>query len=773
MKMALSLLLLALASQGFPQDYTVMSVATTDDALVMFGNPAGLAAGRLPNAGLFYTDGENSAARLGIAMVTPALGLAYGHWSEAFERRLVSSAVSAPVGGSVSLGARGRWLKVAPGSYFALDLGLLYRPVRFVSIGAVVNNVNRPGIDALTFERDYRLGLGLRPMTDRLTLFGEWSVEENEDIDESRYRFGVEAEPVDGIVFKGSLDRDLTFKAGVLLNFTNAGMGYTATVDTGNGLVENSFQVSSSSERNRSFMTAAGEIAEIRISGRIEDSPPGFSLLGGSAASLEKVTSQLRKAREDRAVVGLLLNIKTFEAGSGTVFEIRREVELVRESGKKVVAYLEQGGMDLALYLASAADRVVVCPSSEVIVKGPHAEVMMLKGLLDKLGVEADVIRAGEYKSAVEPLTREELSPEAREQLQELVDGMFDEVTAGIFRARNIPPQEMTRILDRGISRPDQAKEVGIVDEVGYYDDAKLAMAKLVKKKVYDPDRVKTVSLCDRVYRQYSWVSPPKVAVLLASGSIVTGESRTDFLYGSQYMGSETMVRHLKHLKADRSIKAVVLRIDSPGGDGLASDLIWREVNKFKESGKPIVVSMSDVAASGGYFIACCADRIFADPTTITGSIGVFGGKAVLAGTYEKLGINPEIIKSTEHSDAFSPARKFTDDERRVFKEHIDYYYEDFVSKVAEGRNLAKEDVFKLAEGRVYTGTRALELGLIDEIGTLEDAIEEAAKRAGVREKPRVVYIRRDTGFLGRMSGCGISNGLLGSEGGSWRRTRM
>jgi protease-4 len=343
-------------------------------------------------------------------------------------------------------------------------------------------------------------------------------------------------------------------------------------------------------------------------------------------------------------------------------------------------------------------------------------------------------------------------------------------VTAGIFKAREIPDEEMRQILKRGVSRPDEAKRLGLIDEVGYYEDAKLEIARLLNK-VEDPDKVATVSLRDRVYRRYSWVAPPKVAVLLASGSIVTGESRTDLLYGSQYMGSETLIRQLKSLAEDVSVKGVVLRIDSPGGDGLASDLIWREVNRFKESGKPLIASMSDVAASGGYFIACSADRIFADPTTITGSIGVFGGKAVLAGTYEKLGISPEVVKSAEHSDALSPTRKFTDDERKIFQDHIDYYYEDFVSKVAQGRNLAREDVFELAKGRVYTGIRAKELGLIDEVGTLEDAIDEAARRAGIKGKPGVMYVRKERSFFGQISGCGLLHGLLGSEEGGFLRS--
>ncbi|MFQ5905728.1 MAG: signal peptide peptidase SppA, partial [bacterium] len=586
---------------------------------------------------------------------------------------------------------------------------------------------------------------------------------EGQDMDESHYQFGIEMEPLDGVVLKGSVDKDLTFKTGLSISFLNTSVGYTASLDTMNGLRENGVQLVSSLDRNRTVLGKRGEIAEVRIAGRIEDTPPGFSLLGGRAKPLSGILEQLRKAREDRTVSAVLLNIRSFSAGTGTTYEMRRAIEDLKGAGKRVVAYLEEGGMDLTMYLASAAERVVVCPSSEIIVKGPYAQVMMLKGFLDKIGVEADLVRRGKYKSAVEPFTREELSEEAREEYQDLIDGMYEETTAKIFSARNISTNKTREILEQGAMRPEQAKSLGLVDHVGYYDDAKLAAAELLGRRADDPDRVRTADMRKRMYRRYCWTEPPTVAVVLASGAIVTGPSRSDFLYGSQYMGSETVVNQLRRLRAERSVRAVVLRVDSPGGDGLASDLIWREVDKMRKSGKPIVVSMSDVAASGGYYISCSASRIFADPTTITGSIGVLGGKAVLAGAYGKLGINPEIIKSTEHSDVFSPARKFTGEERKRFQEQIDYFYDDFIIKVSEGRGLEREKVYEIAQGRVYTGVEAMALGLVDEIGTLQDAIDAAAEMANIEEEPKAVYVNQKRGFLQRISGCTNCHGLLGA----------
>ncbi len=748
MRLVLCLVVLLSAGSVLSQDYTVTSVATSDDALAVFANPAGLAAGRAPNLALLYTQNIDTLRRFGIAAATPIMGFGYSYWSKGQKRSAFSYCTSLKAGSSTSFGMRGRWMNLVPGRYFAIDLGVLIRPIKYISLGAVANNVNRPGIGAVTYDRNYRVGLGLRPMTDRITLFGQWSAVEGEEMEESGYEFGAEVEPLDGVVLKGTIDRDMTFRTGLSINFLNSSAGYVVTVDTANGLRENGAHVAFSLDRNRTILARGGGIAEVRIEGRIEDAPPGFSLFGGSAKSLRRIRAQLRKAREDRTVKAVLLNIKSFSAGMGTTYELRREIEDLRSAGKKVVAYLEEGGMDLAVYLASAADRVVACPSSQIIVKGPYAQVMMLKGFLDKIGVEADMIRAGKYKSAVEPLTREELSEEAREQVQDLVDGMFVEITGKIATARKISTDKMEEILDRAAMWPEQAKRFGLIDHIGYYDDAKLVVAELLGKKEDNPDRVRTAGMRRRIYRSYSWTKPPKVAVLLASGEIVTGRSHTDFLFGSQYMGSETIVRQLRRLRGDRSVKAIVLRVDSPGGDALASDLIWREVEKVKKSGKPIVVSMSDLAASGGYYISCGADKIIADPTTITGSIGVFGGKAVLAGTYEKLGINPETIKSAEHSDAFSPARKFTEEERRLFQEHIDHSYDDFVAKISEGRGLDKNKVYEMAQGRVYTGRKAKMLGLVDEIGTLQDAIDTAAKMAGIKEKPDVVYVSPARGFF-------------------------
>jgi protease-4 len=490
------------------------------------------------------------------------------------------------------------------------------------------------------------------------------------------------------------------------------------------------------------------QIAEIRISGEIEDITGGFSIFGGRANSLHRITDQLDKARTDESVSGVLLNIKSFRTGLATVQELKKKIDALKKAGKPVVAYLEEGGGDRSLLLASSADRIIISPSSYITLLGPRAEVLMLKGLMDKLGVEADMLRAGKFKSAVEPYTRERLSDEVKEEYQVVIDELYDQLTGPIAQGRDLQLDDLMRMMDeRGAWWPEDAREKGLIDEVGYYEDAKSLISELVGSSKRG-EKVKTVRLARRHYTHYDWKYPPKIGVIFASGRIVPGRSYTDWMDGSRSLGSETLVNQIKKASRDPTIRAIILRVDSPGGDGLASDLIWREVKKTSETDKPIIVSMGDVAASGGYYISSSADRIIADPGTITGSIGVFGGKLVLEKTYEKLDLFPEIIKRSEHADAFSSSRRFTEEERQIFQEHINHFYSSFVKKVADGRGLSYEAVDEVAQGRIWTGNQAKERGLVDQLGTLEDAIEIAKERAGIKGDAQIKYITPGRSFF-------------------------
>lgn len=750
-------------SISLAQDLLPTSAALSDNAYGVLLNPAGLGIERGSNGFVSFSllkrieigGGKKRPWESSILNSFGGLGFGYRHRSVEQRQNMYSFVFSPQSSRPLHFGLRGRVMDLVPGNYFALDLGLLYRPTNYLSLGAIFDNFNKPAIGLISYEREYRIGVALRPLSNRITLFADrlWTESEPlkdffENIQEKRYIIGGETEPIRGILLRGTLNEKEEFQIGLTYQFPQSGLGYSATLNEDSDFLRHDFHSTFSSEVYQSLYSQRNEIAEIRIEGEIEETSSGWSLFGGRATPLHRIKDQLEKAREDGSISGVLLDIKSFQSGFATVQELKIEIEKIQEEGKPVVAYLEEGGGDRALYLSSSADRIITSPASSITLVGPKAEILMLKGLMDKLGVEADVIRAGRYKSAAEPLTQEHLSEETREEYQFLIDDLHNQLTKSIAEERRIEVEELLKMMEeRGAWWPEEAKEKGLIDEIGYYEDAKTLISKLTGSSK-EGENVKTTILTRRKYVQYDWKETPKIGVIFATGNIVSGKSHTDWMNGTVYLGSETLVKQLMDARRDPSIKAIVLRVDSPGGEGTASDLIWREVKRTKESGKPIIVSMGDVAASGGYYISCFADWIIANPGTITGSIGVLGGKLVLEKTYEKLELNSEIIKKGEHADAFSSSRRFTEEERKIYQENIDYFYRSFVKKVAEGRNLSFEKVDEVAQGRIWTGIQAKERGLVDELGTLEDSIEIARKRAGIKGDSRVVYFSPKRSFL-------------------------
>ena len=736
---------------SFSQDLIPTSVALSDNAYGILLNPAGLGVKRGSNGMLAYSSlekfGEKRPWEFSLLQSFGGLGLGYRHWSKDQRRNMYSFVLAPQSHKSFHLGLRGRVMNLVPGNYFALDLGLLYRPTNFLSLGATFDNLNKPAIGIRSFEREYRAGIAFRPMTNRITLFADRLWTESEPIKdffkdiENQYLLGGELEPIRGILIRGNINQKEEVKIGLTYQFPQSGLGYSASLNEDSDFLRHDFHITYSSEVYQSLYTLRNQIAEVKIEGAIEDVSSGFSLFGERTSSYRRIINQLEKAEEDYSIRGVLLYIRSFRTGFATIQELQKKIESLKEAGKPVVAYLEEGGGDRSLYLASSADRIVVPPSGHLTLLGPRAEILMLKGLMDKLGVEADMVRAGKYKSAVEPLTQKHLSEEVREEYQTVINELHHQLTSTIALGRKMEEEEIERMMEeRGAWWPEDAKEKGLIDEVGYYEDAKSLIAELTGSSK-GGEKVKTVHLLKRKYFQYDWKELPKISVLLASGTITSGKSRTNWLDGTRTLGSETLVEQIRRARGDPSIKAIVLRVDSPGGEVTASDLIWREVKKTKEAGKPIIVSMGDLAASGGYYISCSADKILANPGTITGSIGVFGGKFVLEKTYEKLGLYPEVIKRGKHADAFSSSRRFTEEERKIYQEHIDHSYSNFVEKVAEGRGLSYEEVDEVAQGRIWTGSQALERGLIDQLGTLEDAIQLAKEMAEIEGDIKVVYL--------------------------------
>lgn len=474
-------------------------------------------------------------------------------------------------------------------------------------------------------------------------------------------------------------------------------------------------------------------VLALKISGPMPDYVPDDPLrrlFGGQPQSLSSLLAQFRKAKVDKRITAVMLDIDMSDAGWAKSEEIRGAIEDFRTSGKPVYAYMETS-LNKDYYIASACDKIFVPPPGELFTIGLAADVMFFRGSLDKLGIYPDMYQIGKYKSAGDTFTQKEMTPAHREFINALLDDLYGRYIDGIAKARSKSPDDVKTLIDNAPYSAKQAKDAGLIDGAVYRDEVEKELKKRLGYK--DSDELHVASASD--YRQISQESlglnkGERIAVVYAAGDITSGKS-TFGRSGEETIGSDSLVRTINEARDDKTIKAIVLRIDSPGGSGLASDIIWRAVELAKEK-KPVVVSMSDVAASGGYYIACNANKIIAEPSTITGSIGVVGGKPVVKGFYDWIGVTNEYVLRGKNAGMFRETEKFSDTERKKFVEFIGATYDDFITKVAKGRSKEKTYIDSIGQGRVWTGRQGKENGLVDEYGGLDKAIEVAKQLANL-----------------------------------------
>ena len=481
------------------------------------------------------------------------------------------------------------------------------------------------------------------------------------------------------------------------------------------------------------------------LNGEYPEVSSGEGLFGDLQPSLSKLISRLNEARNDKEVRGVWLRIEDVDLGRGKVNEVRAAIAGVRKAGKPVFAELTSA--DTGPYLVASACDFIYMPSSGVLMlPGVRAEVTYYKGLLDKLGLKFESLHMGKYKGAAEPFSRTTMSGPLRESLQSIVDDTYDDMVATIAKDRHLPDYTVKSLIDQALFSAASAKDAGLIDEVLYTDQFEESLAKRLKVAKVDVDTAYKKEQVDTDFSGIGGIvklmeaisggkkaerssNKQKIAVVYAVGEITEGKSRTS-MFGGSTLGATTLIQSLKKAFDDPKVVAVVLRIDSPGGSATASDLIWRETVRRK---KPFVASMGNVAGSGGYYIAMGAQKIYAEPSTLTGSIGVVGGKLVTGGLYDKVGLNTEIISRGKNSGVLSSTSPFSPDERKVWVKLMEETYHEFVSKAATGRKMEFSRLEALAQGRVYTGRQAKKLGLIDEIGTLDDAVAQAKKLAGLK----------------------------------------
>jgi protease-4 len=481
---------------------------------------------------------------------------------------------------------------------------------------------------------------------------------------------------------------------------------------------------------------AEGATLVLRPGGELVDVRPGDvvgQVLGREGVTLRTLVDTVHKARRDSRVGTLLLRPTGLDTPFwGKVQELRAAIAEFRASGKRVVAHLEYGG-DREYFLASAADEVFLLPTSPLDLTGVASYEIFLRGALDKIGAYPDFLRIGPFKTAPNQFTQTGFTPAHREMMESLNRDVYDQLVSTVAEARRKSVAEVRSLLDNGPFPPEEAQRAGFVDGLAYLDElddrvpalasASQGEGRLVEGSDYQRVSPGTVGIQTR----------SRIAVLYASGVIASGRSSYDVVNGA-VVGSDSMVEQIRRIRDDDSIRAVVLRIDSPGGSSVASDVIWRElmISRERTPKRPLIASMSDLAASGGYYIAMPAEVIVAQPATLTGSIGVFAGKFALGGTMEKLGVGTGTITSGANADIYSPFTPFSESQRARLTESIESFYTGFIRKAATSRRTTPERIDAVAQGRVWTGQQAREQGLVDELGGLDRAVAIAKERAGI-----------------------------------------
>jgi protease-4 len=460
----------------------------------------------------------------------------------------------------------------------------------------------------------------------------------------------------------------------------------------------------------------------------------GGQLMLGRRDTVGSVINSLRKAKVDDRVEAVVLIPPVQEGLWGKVQEIRNAVLDFKESGKPIVAYLEYGSGQ-QYYLATAADEVFMTPTSSLDLIGVASYDLFLRGALDKAGVHPDMLHAGDFKTASNLYTETTYTVEHREMSESLNRDLYDQLVSGIAEGRSLSEADVRRSIDEGPLLPDEAVAKGLVDGL-LYEDQLGERLPLSDGGWYD--------LSFAEYQQLDATSlglnsGPQVAVIYAVGTINLGTGGID-MAGSEVVGSAAMVEAIRAARDDQSIRAIVVRIDSPGGAAIASDIIWRELAQARLE-KPVIASMSDVAASGGYYIAAPAHAVVAQPATITGSIGVVAGKLAYGDTLEKFGVNVGTVTDGEMAGMNSPFTPYSDETRARVQEQIDAVYETFLKRVSDGRGMLIDDVHAIAQGRVWTGRQAKALGLVDELGGMREAVAVAKARAGIDPDQEVTLV--------------------------------
>jgi protease-4 len=616
----------------------------------------------------------------------------------------------------------------------SFDVGITTRPFRFLSAGFSALDVDAPRSARISVPRRYDFALALRPFHEWATVSADLLVSDRDGFDHAALAYNAHLRLREGLTLLGGVthyfnEGRYAVTLGLQVDSAHVGLGYAAGSNSGLDQFDHTFGARLSSERLPEVHLGA-RFALLDL-GELLSAPPTTALslvgIGGSGADpYLSLLALLRRAKDDRGVQGLVLRFGGVQdgLGSGHVEELRQEIATLRAAGKPVLALLTDAD-DSDLFLASACDKIYAVPEATLLINGLSTDVVFLGEALSRLGVRVEVARVGAFKNAPDQLTRSDMSTEQREALTAFMTTAYGRYLEAVIAGRKLDKAKVEAALQKGILTPQEALSLGLIDGVGYPDElSALATTALGRNATTFTGYEDWESAPDR------WGSLPRIALIRVQGDIMEGKS-VGGGFGPAVAGAETIVKGIDAAREDDAVKAIVVRVDSPGGSGNASNLIFRALEKARAK-KPVVVSMGNTAASGGYYVAIGGDAIWAEPTTLTGSIGVFVIKPDVSGLFEKLSIHDVTVKQGERADIFGLTKHWNEGEQAAMQGYVDAFYDRFITLVAERRKLTKPQVDAVARGRIWSGTDAKARGLVDQLGSLQDAIADAKKRAGL-----------------------------------------
>ena len=616
------------------------------------------------------------------------------------------------------------------------DLGLTARPFREFALAGVVKNLNHPTEGTLTFAREYDIGVGVRPFGERLTVGLDYLFNDVGGFTAGLAQYAVQAEIFRGVTVGAGLSHgfqspnEVNFQFALTLDTSHFGVTYSQGVANSDSdylvAVRASFQ-------KYPAVFSSGKVMLVDLEQWLN--PPSnatLELFGlGPGDPYLRLVRLLDESARDPLLRGMVLKVGSLPTlGLGRAIELREGIQRLRSTGKKVIAVLLIAG-DAEYLMASAADQVYAVREAELLINGFSANAVFLGDAMDKLGVRWDVARVGAYKNAPDALTRSQMSKEQEEAINAYLDSDVDVFQGRVSAARNIQRAQIQKAWQEGLLTPARAKSLGLIDDTIDVADIPSRVAEVIPNASYDPGYRPNQT------RANYWGVHPQIAVVPIVGVITTGRSQRDPFGLTQTAGSETVVKAIQRAADNINVDAIVVRVDSGGGDGLASNLMYQAVLEARKK-KPVIASMGDVAASGGYYAAMGADQVFAPATSITGSIGVFILKPGLSPLAEKLGIHHRTLKRGELADFLNFWDPWTPAQKEAAQKWVDSFYDNFITEVAKSRKLTKQRVDEIARGRVWSGRDAQERGLVDKLGGIFEALQAARHQAGIADSADV-----------------------------------